>query len=776
MLHRHIAIISILFAVCGSSLGQTKIPITSLNATGTPSSTTYLRGDSTWSTPAGGGSGTVTSVALSPPSSIISVSGSPITTSGTLTESLATQLANLVWAGPTSGSAAAPAFRALVSADIPSLSGLYDALGAAATAQSNAEAASLPVGTTLSTTAPLTGGGSLSGGLTIAETQAGTGANGWLSSTDWNTFNGKGSGSGTVTSVAMTGDGTVFNSSVTGSPVTASGTLAPSLHTQTANTFLSGPSSGSATTPTFRAIVGADVPTLNQSTTGSAASLSISGQTGLLSIAGLTSTNRVKTVRDAADTFLELGGSYTPTGTWIWTSASVTWPTFNQNTTGSAASLSGTQTANYVYAAPNGSSGSASFRALVSADLPSLSGTYLPLTGGTLTGGLTGTTGAFTGASSSTASSISTVPWTDYGFSSGQTGDLQDWYLNSGGTKAAAVLPAGNIRSYYAGNVADYIDISDTTGGVVNANGNSLMLQLDAGTLFQLGTGAEYLAFALGAGSINSYYPLQSQTNSSHPEPLYRGLDAAGNVDAIISVGGGISNNGYVSTTALGTPPTPTLATHGTAGSTTYYYKIVGVSGTGLSLPSAEANITTGNATLSSSNYNIVTWTQMAGAESYNVYRSTTSGTETKITSAVTALSYNDVGNAASGALPTINTTGYVLAPNVQVSNHLDASENTGTPTFAAGAAITGSLTTTGNDVRGNIAGSATTASAGTAVATVTFSTPYGTTPYVFLTPTSNQGVLGDLYVSATSATAFTVSVGVAVTTGTISFNYFVIN
>jgi len=57
-------------------------------------------------------------------------------------------------------------------------------------------------------------------------------------------------------------------------------------------------------------------PTLNQNTTGSAASLSISGQTGLLSFTGLTSTNRIKTVRDAADTILELGGSYTPTGTW----------------------------------------------------------------------------------------------------------------------------------------------------------------------------------------------------------------------------------------------------------------------------------------------------------------------------------------------------------------------------------------------------------------------------------------------------------------------------
>lgn len=54
----------------------------------------------------------------------------------------------------------------------------------------------------------------------------------------------------------------------------------------------------------------------NASTATAAAALSISGQSGLLTVTGLASTNRIKTVRDAADTILELGGSYTPTGTW----------------------------------------------------------------------------------------------------------------------------------------------------------------------------------------------------------------------------------------------------------------------------------------------------------------------------------------------------------------------------------------------------------------------------------------------------------------------------
>lgn len=70
--------------------------------------------------PATGGGGTVTSVGLSMPA-IFSVSGSPVTGAGTLTVNLANQSANLVFAGPSSGGAAAPAFRALVANDIPNL-------------------------------------------------------------------------------------------------------------------------------------------------------------------------------------------------------------------------------------------------------------------------------------------------------------------------------------------------------------------------------------------------------------------------------------------------------------------------------------------------------------------------------------------------------------------------------------------------------------------------------------------------------------------------------
>lgn len=69
--------------------------------------------------------GSVTSVGLALPSNEFSVTGSPVTVAGTLTGAWKTQNANRVFAGPTSGGAATPAFRALVAADIPSLSGTY---------------------------------------------------------------------------------------------------------------------------------------------------------------------------------------------------------------------------------------------------------------------------------------------------------------------------------------------------------------------------------------------------------------------------------------------------------------------------------------------------------------------------------------------------------------------------------------------------------------------------------------------------------------------------
>jgi hypothetical protein len=62
--------------------------------------------------------GTVTSVGLSAPAEF-AVTGSPVSTSGTLALAWANEAANKILAGPTSGGAGTPGFRTMVNADLP---------------------------------------------------------------------------------------------------------------------------------------------------------------------------------------------------------------------------------------------------------------------------------------------------------------------------------------------------------------------------------------------------------------------------------------------------------------------------------------------------------------------------------------------------------------------------------------------------------------------------------------------------------------------------------
>lgn len=212
-----------------------------------------------------GSGGTITSVTAT----------APIASSGGFTPNIsidaaygdtvnpyAAKTANFVLAGPTAGAAAVPAFRALVAADIPvlsyvtSVSGttgritstggttpVIDLASGVATPGTTGSSTLVPVITidtygrvTSITTAAnpqgtvtsVTGTSPVvsSGGATpaISMPAATTSVNGYLTSTDWNTFNNKGSGS--VTSVAASVPSFL---SIAGSPITTSGTLAISL-------------------------------------------------------------------------------------------------------------------------------------------------------------------------------------------------------------------------------------------------------------------------------------------------------------------------------------------------------------------------------------------------------------------------------------------------------------------------------------------------------------------------------------------------------------------
>jgi hypothetical protein len=68
-----------------------------------------------------GAGGTVSSVDMSVPGALYSLSGNPITGAGTLALALKTQAAHTVLAGPTSGADATPTMRALVAGDVPAV-------------------------------------------------------------------------------------------------------------------------------------------------------------------------------------------------------------------------------------------------------------------------------------------------------------------------------------------------------------------------------------------------------------------------------------------------------------------------------------------------------------------------------------------------------------------------------------------------------------------------------------------------------------------------------
>jgi hypothetical protein len=72
----------------------------------------------TWEPAADNNSAGLSSVGLTMPS-IFAVTGSPLIANGTIVTTLQTQNANTIFAGPGTGGAAAPAFRSMITADIP---------------------------------------------------------------------------------------------------------------------------------------------------------------------------------------------------------------------------------------------------------------------------------------------------------------------------------------------------------------------------------------------------------------------------------------------------------------------------------------------------------------------------------------------------------------------------------------------------------------------------------------------------------------------------------
>ncbi len=149
----------------------------------------------------------------------------------------------------------------------------------------NAKQATLSLGNLGSGTTGLSvsgGTGAVVGsGATITIQTASASQPGILAAADFTTFNNKGS----VSSVTFTGDGTIL-SSTPSSAVTTTGTVTATLASHAQNLFLATPN-GSSGVPTARSIVGADLPIPGASTPGGVLSKAVVSNQFLTGISSL---------------------------------------------------------------------------------------------------------------------------------------------------------------------------------------------------------------------------------------------------------------------------------------------------------------------------------------------------------------------------------------------------------------------------------------------------------------------------------------------------------
>jgi hypothetical protein len=114
-------------------------------------------------------------------------------------------------------------------------------------------------------------------------------------------------------------------------------------------------------------------------------------------------------------------------------------------------------------------------------------------------------------------------------------------------------------------------------------------------------------------------------------------------------------------------PPAPTIAQVGTAGGTHYTYGIVAVFANSQSTSIGATTVTTtGNATLNGTNYNKISWTAVAEATSYTIYRTASSGTPSTvgIIGTTSSLTFNDTGLAGDGSTAAVQTATTVTINN----------------------------------------------------------------------------------------------------------------
>lgn len=213
-----------------------------------------------WAPAADDNSGSISSIGLVVPS-FLTVSPATLTANGTFTIGSSTQSPNLVFAGPSTGTtAAAPTFRSLVAADM-TISSTQRLIGRYSNGSGVAQ--EVPMDRTLKmmtsgylyvdTTLAVYNASKIQS-TKVSLTAPTTGQVLKYDGTSWTPAADDNAG---LTSVGLTLP-SLFT--VTNSPLTANGTIAATLASQTGSTVFAAPTAGG--TPTFRSLVATDIPSL----------------------------------------------------------------------------------------------------------------------------------------------------------------------------------------------------------------------------------------------------------------------------------------------------------------------------------------------------------------------------------------------------------------------------------------------------------------------------------------------------------------------------------
>jgi len=409
--------------------------------------------------------GTVSSVGLSLPSEF-TVTVTPITTSGDLTATWASQLQNLVFASP-NGASGVPSFRSIVAGDITSVN-----------ASSLVGTVAVTNGGTGTSTAP-TANSIIIGNPTGTGYTSTVGTLGQVLSYDIN-GNPVWITAGTVSSVGLTLPSNVFD--VANSPITGAGTLNVTFDSQLQNLVFASPD-GSAGIPSFRKIESGDISSINANTITSGVLGVNYGGTGLNaapaagSILYSNGTSYVATSGTSGQV-LTVNGSGVPTWTnpssgGTVTSVGLALPTeftISGSPVVAAGTLTGSwasQNQNLVFASPNGATGTPSFRSIVAGDISSVNASTLV--------GVVSTTNGGTGTSvAPTANGVIIANATGTGYTStaaGTTGQVLVGNTGSGPVWSSLTsLAWGLTGNTGTDDAINYFGTNDAQDLVVKTN------------------------------------------------------------------------------------------------------------------------------------------------------------------------------------------------------------------------------------------------------------------------------------------------------------------